>query len=245
MPQHTCLVFHVDCGTMVKGILAVAMAFTLFIGSVYLLLSAVFGRWMGYLIVAVSFFGWMMIMSSLWFFGFFAQGPTTPRFQGPRGSEPAWVVLSAGLQITSPQYDTFSSYPNGPWKEPGPALAASIQSVSSTVQTFLAQQANAQLHLDPLAPNAVQNTQFVVEDIKFAPDGKVSLAVARASFTGGGPEIVLTLRHDSGSVPRYSAMFLLGSIALFAVHLPLLDRAEKKRKEFLTGGAAPAWYGPA
>jgi hypothetical protein len=40
-------------------------------------------------------------------------------------------------------------------------------------------------------------------------------------------------------------MFLGGSIALFAVHLPLLDRAEKKRKEFLTGGNAPPWYGPA
>jgi hypothetical protein len=40
-------------------------------------------------------------------------------------------------------------------------------------------------------------------------------------------------------------MFLAGSIILFAVHLPLLDRAEKSRKEFLTGGSAPAWYGPA
>ena len=30
------------------------------------------------------------------------------------------------------------------------------------------------------------------------------------------------------------------------IHNPsLLDRAEKKRKEFLTGGTSPAWYGPA
>jgi hypothetical protein len=40
-------------------------------------------------------------------------------------------------------------------------------------------------------------------------------------------------------------MFLIGAIILFAVHLPLLDRAERKRKAFLTGGTAPAWYGPA
>ena len=40
-------------------------------------------------------------------------------------------------------------------------------------------------------------------------------------------------------------MFLLGSIVLFLIHLPFLDRAEKKRKAFLTGGGAPAWYGPA
>jgi hypothetical protein len=46
-------------------------------------------------------------------------------------------------------------------------------------------------------------------------------------------------------VPHYSLMFLVASIVLFALHLPLLDRAEKSRKAFLTGGTAPAWYGPA
>jgi hypothetical protein len=51
--------------------------------------------------------------------------------------------------------------------------------------------------------------------------------------------------YDSGSIPRYSIMFMAGALILFLLHLPLLDRAEKKRKEFLTGGAAPAWYGPA
>jgi hypothetical protein len=40
-------------------------------------------------------------------------------------------------------------------------------------------------------------------------------------------------------------MFLVGSIVVFVAFLPLLDRAERKRKEFLTGGGAPAWYGPA
>ena len=40
-------------------------------------------------------------------------------------------------------------------------------------------------------------------------------------------------------------MFLAGSILVFLLVLPFLDRAEKKRKEFLTGGSAPAWYGPA
>jgi len=40
-------------------------------------------------------------------------------------------------------------------------------------------------------------------------------------------------------------MFMIAAILLFLFHLPLLDRAEKKRKAFLTGGSAPAWYGPA
>src|SRR5207247_2186257 len=84
--MHTCPVFHIAGGTVVEGGLGVLMAIVLFIGSVYLLLSAVFGRWMAYLITMVALTGWLMIMSSMWFLGYFAQGPTTPRNQGPRGS---------------------------------------------------------------------------------------------------------------------------------------------------------------
>ena len=53
------------------------------------------------------------------------------------------------------------------------------------------------------------------------------------------------MRHDSGSVNRYSWMFLIGSVVGLAIHLPLLDLAERRRKEVLTGGTAPPWYGPA
>ena len=67
----------------------------------------------------------------------------------------------------------------------------------------------------------------------------------QSHFTGGGPLWTVSLYHDCGSVPRYSYMFLRGAIILFLIHLPFLDRAEKKRKAFLTGGGAPAWYGPA
>ncbi len=65
-----------------------------------------------------------------------------------------------------------------------------------------------------------------------------------AFFTGGGPQTTVSMYYDGGSVARYSWMFLIASIILFAIHLPLLDRAERKRKQFLTGGTAPAWYGP-
>jgi len=78
-----------------------------------------------------------------------------------------------------------------------------------------------------------------------AEDDKTPLAVVQAHYSGGGPLTTLALYHDSGSVPRYSIMFMIGSTLLFLLHLPLLDRAEKKRKKFLTGGSAPAWYGPA
>ncbi len=48
--MESCLGFNVDCGILVKGAGVVLMAFTLFVGSVYLILTAVLGRWMGYLV---------------------------------------------------------------------------------------------------------------------------------------------------------------------------------------------------
>jgi hypothetical protein len=243
----TCLGFHVQCGTMFKGAGVVVMAFILFVGSIYLMLSLVFGKWMGYLVLAVCFTGWLIIHSSLWYFGFWGQGPGTPTNQGPRGQEPAWVVLDAGVTIANTTFTTFDDYPADGWKDPNDGQAASVQSVSSAATAFLALQANEALDIDPLSTDAIMSTQFTIDSVKFATaeDGKTPLAVVQAHFSGGGPLITIALYHDSGSIPRYSLMFMAGAILLFLIHLPLLDRAEKKRKAFLTGGSAPAWYGPA
>jgi len=243
--MRTCLGFQVDCGTLLKGAGVTIMSLLLFVGSVYILLAAVFGRWMGYLVLSVAFYGWMILFAAMWYFGFWAQGPTTPTNQGPRGEEPAWVPLEGGLEVADERYETFARYPEEPWTPATPAQESSVLSVSSAVTTFLAEQANEELGLAETDPEAVLNTQFTIDKIHFAPEGEVSLAVVEAYFSGGGPITTVTLYHNSGSVPRYSLMFLGGSILLFGVHVPLLDRAEKKRKEFLTGGNAPPWYGPA
>ena len=64
-----------------KGIAVTICAFILFVGSIYVLLSAVFGRRLGYLVMSVAFFAWMILFSALWTFG----APGTPRNLGPRG----------------------------------------------------------------------------------------------------------------------------------------------------------------
>jgi hypothetical protein len=248
--EASCLSFAIDCGTLFKGAGVIVMAFILFVGSVYLLLSAVFGRWMGYLVLAIAFSGWMIMISAMWLFGLFAQGPETPDNLGPRGAEPAWVVLNAGEAAHSEEYAAFDAYPSGPWFAPdedNEELATSTLSVSGAATTFLAEEANAELGIDHEAPEAISGTRFTVDSVRFATadDGRTNLAVVEAHFSGGGPKILLSMYHDSGSIPRYSIMFLGGSIVMFLIHVPLLDRAERKRKEFLTGGTAPAWYGPA
>jgi len=241
----TCVGFHVPCETLLEGGIGTLMGFILFIGSVLLLLSAVFGRRMGYLVLSVSFFAWMIVLSSLWTFGFWSQGPSTPTNLGPRGAEPGWLVEAAGQNVQDLPYGEYETYPDGqPWQSPKPP--ASVQSVTGAIQSYLAEQANAEAGIeDPYASNAFQTTDFTVQNIAFAASGDVSLAAAQAFYIGGGPSITLYMRHDSGSVPRYSWTFLIGSIVLFAAHLPFLDRAERNRKEILTGGTAPPWYGPA
>jgi hypothetical protein len=117
--------------------------------------------------------------------------------------------------------------------------------VTGAIQSYLAEQANEDAGKGEFEPGAFQTTEFTVQNIAFATAEGVSLAAAHAFYNGGGPAITLYMRHDSGSVPRYSWMFLIGSVVLFAVHLPFLDRAERERKQILTGGTAPPWYGPA
>ena len=244
----SCLGFAIECDTLWKGAGVTIAGIVLFIGSVYVLLAAIFGRWMGYLMLMVGLSGWLIIQSSLWLFGFWSQGPETPTNLGPRGAEPAWLVLQVGLEPGSERFTLFEEYPAGPWKEPTGETedeAADIQSVTGAATTFLAEEANHELGLEAESAGAVTPTQFTVDDILFADEGSTSLAVVEAHFNGGGPKTFLSMYHDQGSVPRYSYMFLAGSIIAFALHLPLLDRAERQRKAFLTGGSAPAWYGPA
>lgn len=245
--------------TFWKGIVVVICSLLLFVGSIYLILAAVFGLRMGYLVLAVSFFGWMILFSAIWAFG---QPPIlgvtgTLRDLGPRGTEPHWQVFAAGTAPLDTQYDATESYPGAPWRAPTPAQQSSVDTAKTAIQKYLVEEAAKEFEdegVEVCPPEGLQEptcyrfdpATFVVTDFAFmgAEDG-TSLVAAHAFFTAGGPQLTVYAYHDSGNVPMYSYAFLVGSILGFAMHLPLLDRAEKKRKAILTGGTAPPWYGPA
>ncbi len=242
----SCLGFGIDCQTLWVGIAVSIMAVILFIGSIYLLLTALFGRWMAYLVTVVALSGWMILQSALWLFGFWSQGVETPTNLGPKGSEPAWVVTSASTQGAAGDDATYADYPAAPWVTPTKEQEGEKTSIEGVVQVFMAEQANEELGIDHLDPTAVQPPAFTVSSVSLATgEDDEQLAVAQVAYSGGGPLWTVSLYYDSGSVPRYSIMFLVLSIVIFAIHLPLLDRAERSRKAFLVGGEAPSWYGPA
>ena len=243
----SCIGFNIACDTLAKGLGVTVVGFVLFVGCVLLLLSAILGRSMGYLVLGTAFFGWTFVLASLWTFGFYSQGINTPVNLGPRGNEPSWVVESAGV-TPSDAYAAFASYPDpATWKTlgAGDAGEAARQSVSSAVQGFLVKTENEKAGFDPFEADAFQNADFAVQDIRFATEDGTSLAVARAFLVDGGPIVSVYLHHDSGSANRFSWIFMVGSFIGLVLHVPFLDRAEKKRKAMLTGGGAPPWLGPA
>jgi hypothetical protein len=244
--------------TFWKGIVVVACSFVLFVGSVYLLLTAVFGMRMGYLVLAVSFFAWMIVFSMIWTFGQPAiLGVVgTPKNEGPRGTEPHWQVFAAGTGAMQSKFAGTEQYPTGIWHQPN---GAKTDTVVTAMQQYMMTQAALQfekqgkkvcqpLGIPPTSTDCifVDPTTFSVVDIEFATaKNGTHLAAGHTYFTAGGPQITVYAYHDSGNVQAYSWAFLLASIFGFGIHLPFLDRAEKRRKAILTGGTAPPWFGPA
>jgi hypothetical protein len=224
----------------IKGLLAVVAGLLVFVGSGYVLLSAIFGRAMGYLVAMTSFFGIMVLMSIIWVIG--VPGSTPPS-GGPRGREPGWDPVAAGLTVSSPKFSVVDRYPGPPWQEPDPGATADVDAVSTAIQTFLSRRANEEGNLT--GAQAIPITEFTVQDVRFAEQDGVRLAAAQAFYNFGGPLVEVFAVYDKGSVPLPGGIFLVVSLIGFAVHLPFLDRAEKKRKEILTGGTAPPFLGPA
>jgi hypothetical protein len=220
-----------------EGSLVVVSALVLFFGSVWMLLSAVFGVRMGYLVAATGFFSFFLLLSVLWTLG----APGTPRFLGPKGDLPAWQGVAAGDDLVSPTYPVVERYPSAPWK---PADSAASTEIEGAFQEFLAEEAAAELK-EARVEGEVTPQQFEVTDIRVTKVGERRLAAATAFSTTGGRQIEVAGYHDPGSEGLPSYVALAVAVVGLVVHLPFLDRAERRRKDVLTGGEQAPWRGPA
>lgn len=230
----------------VEGMAAFIASIVLFAGSVYLLLAAIFGLRMGYLVAATGFFGFWVLLALLWAFG--ARDPFlgigTPPYLGPKGDLPSWVAVGAGVDVRSPNYPVVNRYPDSPWRSPGQGETTEIEPVTLSFQEFLAEEAAAELRQRGVTEE-ITPEDFEISDIRFTEVDGTQLAAATAFSQTGGLQVEVVGVRDEGNEPLPSFLALgLGIIGL-AIHLPLLDRAERRRKDVLTGGDQPPWRGPA
>jgi hypothetical protein len=248
-----------ELSTVLKGWGVTILGSLVFFGSAYVLLAAVLGRWMGYLVTAVSFWGMMLIFSIIFVFGVYG---STPPNLGPRGlryacptciSEPHWAPVAVGEEISSPKYDSVAEYPGEPWERPDEDTIGEIEGLSTALGQFLAREAH-EGHEEAAggeeaggeASEEIKATDFALQNIRFhTEEDGTKLAAAQVYFKSGGPIMEAFAVFDEGDVPLPSFIFLGVSLLAFAGHLPFLDKAEKKRKHILTGGEAPKFLGPA
>lgn len=138
----------------VKGFLAFAAMFVVFIGSAWLLLAMIIGPKLGYFVTAACFFGVMVILSAIWFVT--GLGPKGEQgFIGDLGVETAWEVAAAGpdLGTVETEVGTFdvSDYPNN-WVTP--ARNKRLADLSGE-QSTLTEVANARPVMEALVLDAV------------------------------------------------------------------------------------------
>lgn len=250
-----------DVRLFTLGVLVTICGLVLFAGGIYVLLAAQFGKRMAYFLEATCFFAFLTLLASVWTFGFFASGIETPTNLGPRGTEPHWQPIAGGLQVSADDYPLVMTYPGEPWKEPNDGTKSSVEPLATAVKEFMAEEANAEAGLEQKeeipewaggrgAPEyesgevPFEPEDFTVEDVRFAAKDGKSLAIARAFYNDGGPEVTVVSVHEPGNVGIYSWIFLAIGIIGFAIHVPFLDREEKHLKGIITSKPAP-WRGGA
>ena len=226
-----------------KGLLVVLTAFVFLPGSVYMLLASNFGALKGYLIAAVGFFGFMVMLSAVWLFGI----PGTTPLTGPKGTQPTFKFFT----LDDPQAATYDSVrdfqggagngwepaPEGEFEEgtPEATLRADLDTARQTAVQDLIEETNA--HIED-SSEELDATNVSAEVFYTIQDGTEVAAVVISPATppeGSGlqrpdfaPETFFAYR-DPGSPYLPSILFLVGSVVLFLVHLFLLGVAERRR----------------
>jgi hypothetical protein len=227
----------------VKGLLVVLTAFVFLPGSVFMLLASNFGALKGYLIAAVGFFGFMVMLSAVWLFGI----PGTTPLTGPKGTQPTFKFFTVEDPVAA-TYDSVRDFqggagngwepaPEGEFEEgtPEATLRADLDTARQTAVQDLIEETNADIEDSSEELDATNVSAEVFYTIQ---DGTEVAAVVISPATppeGSGlqrpdfaPKTFFAYR-DPGSPYLPSILFLVGSIVLFLLHLFLLGVAERRR----------------
>jgi hypothetical protein len=148
--------------------IAVPLAILVFFGSVYVLVRSNLGTKRGYLVVATTFFGFIMLFSLFWGFGGWgtppAAGPTQLPGQPTDELQPRWVPFAQDSRLAGqPPYEQVGDFPEGfqvfEGENQEEALAAVEQAISAG-------------DLDPEIMNAIENSMITFDErISLIEDG--------------------------------------------------------------------------
>lgn len=231
--------------------LAVPIGILVFYGSIYLLLRSNLGTRRGYLVLATSFFGFMIIMSSFWTFG----APGTPQAVGPTylptqpsdAYQPTWTPFAGdSLVAERPEYDIVADYPSGFGEVPesfqsrtraGADATAEFfgQSKNRPVPKFSASWEPAEV-LYAEADNGYPIIAVTFEQPPPAEDPDVDDEAPAEAFE---PETVTLFAFFDEGAPLFPGLvFIMIALAGFVLHAFLLNadeaRERRERAELVT-----------
>jgi hypothetical protein len=228
-----------------QAVLGLAIAIIVLPGSIYMLLASNFGARLGYLILMVSLFAWIILLSAMWLFGV----PGTTPGTGPRGTEATWIPFTPTSDQAKVFADTLNNFPNGPtWKPIGTVFSGNVDSKGefSNVRAIV-QQALAALDAkqklpatDPtdwnfraagIPPATPVEQPYPQATVAFSKSGTPLLFGVDIPASSNHPETIVFAYRNKGKVYLYALYFFIVGILGFAVHLWFLARYERKQKE--------------
>ena len=247
----------------IRGVLTVAVAVAILMGSVYLLLATNVGSRLGFLIAVTAFVGWMAILGSVWWiYG-----------KGPLGEAPSWQVIEINDgDLTQARLDKINQDPElSTWVELPPGNADRAQA-QATVDEELTLSDNARftetteyVAIDAYAIGgkpvetdfsalgrvkySITDTLHLTSPVHYAII-QVRPAIVTEPVPGQPPPVptpdpskpvisVIMVRH-LGDLRFPQAMVTLGSLLIFGVLCNVLHRREKLVHEHQEQAAALA-----
>lgn len=241
-----------------SGAAAVAVVLTaaaIFMGTIYYLLTTIFGWRRAYYVIMVSLMGFLILLSLVWLVGIPGTGPGF----GPRGREPEWIVFHPTSEFAADFKSDIAEFPNG-WDAPNKKYfgnsdtkqtgAIDAKGEIDTIKALIEPAAAGFMQARKLGSEKAEDYNFrprlsAAEEKKLSPEEKaVPVAEVRFKDAGKGrllfgatipasskhPEITVFAMRDKGTVFLPALYFIVSSVVLFALHLWLLARDEIKQR---------------
>lgn len=242
-----------------SGAAAVAVVLTsaaIFMGTIYFLLTTLFGWRRAFHISMVSLMGFFIILSLVWLVG----APGTVPGTGPRGREPTWVPFLADSEFGADFRDVIEDFPDG-WDAPGLKYfgnndkektgsidaTGELDTIRGLLQPALAGYGQLQgfpsvkpedydfrIPLKPAqeAKLTAEEKAVPLAEVRFRDvgGGELLVGVRIPGVAGKHPEITVFAMRDKGAIFLPALYFLVVSIFLFSLHLWLLARDEIKQR---------------